>query len=210
MAEIKTDKNLHDVNQRNIHWHEMGLFKGWSIYRFLPELIELVRNSNVQSILDYGCGKAYAWKKGNMKLAITSAYNSEQIGARLYDPYVPEFSEKPPRDREYDLVICCDVLEHVPEGDALDLVLADLWLYSKGAIFINVDTDLSNKGVEYEGITYNAHETIKSREWWLEKISKQQEMYGNKFVKIHFGDVVSNTIDRRYKTDERYLPTDEK
>ena len=73
----------------------------------LPVIKPLVDFLKPKSVLDYGCGK------GNLVKALAENYPNIKVYG--YDPSVEEF-DKMPTDK-VDLVICTDVLEHIPEDE---------------------------------------------------------------------------------------------
>ena len=78
----------------------------------LPAIQPIIEFLKPKRILDYGCGK------GNLVKALANKYPSIKVYG--YDPAVEEF-EKMPVDK-VDLVICTDVLEHIPENELPDTV----------------------------------------------------------------------------------------
>lgn len=69
----------------------------------LEAIAEIVRSLKPKSILDYGCGRsdlaAHFWLDGARRI-------------ERYDPAIPRFKDIP--KGMFDLVFCCDVLEHIP------------------------------------------------------------------------------------------------
>lgn len=84
----------------------------------------------------------------------------------LYDPGVPEFSEKP--HKTFDGVICCDVLEHIPEED-VQSVLYDIFRYANKFVMLQIFLGPSKK-ILPDG--RNAHLTQQTPLWWKEQIHK--------------------------------------
>lgn len=128
--------------------HEGGLFSGGSLKKHIPKIKKLVQEYNIKTMLDYGCGKASCHKE---KLA-DSVY--------LYDPYYLPYDIKP--KGTFDMVICTDVLEHVPE-DEVGQVLHELISYTNEVLFLSISTRLASKKFANGE---NVHITIKPKEWW--------------------------------------------
>ena len=116
---------------------------------------QLIREHRIESILDYGCGKAL--------------HHPPEWRATLYDPAVPQYSTVP--QGQYDLVICTDVLEHIPEED-IDRVVAELKQYCKGWLYVSVCCRKSKNKLALPNHThrYNAHVCIKPETWWRQRI----------------------------------------
>lgn len=118
---------------------------------------DLVRANRPNSILDYGCGRsdiaAHFWLDGRRRIA-------------RYDPAIPGISEMP--EGKFDLVLCCDVLEHIPM-EGVDRVLQEV--KEKGdLIFFTISLKLAKARLP-DGT--NAHCTLLTRsEWegWLKDV----------------------------------------
>lgn len=107
-----------------------------------------------KSILDYGCGQARTvdWLA---KIFDATAYR--------YDPGLPDFATLP--DVRADLVICTDVMEHIPLED-IDRVLAEIRGVS-GNAFFNISCV---KAAEILPNGENAHCTVRPARWWANRV----------------------------------------
>ena len=83
----------------------------------------------------------------------------------LYDPYVEDYSTPP--DGPFDLVLCTDVMEHIPRAD-LNSVLEYLATLSDHVLFV-ISLTFADALLP-DGS--NAHCTIESADWWLEEIRR--------------------------------------
>ncbi len=123
------------------------------MYRIIKSSI----NFNINSFLDYGCGKSN----------LTEIFSqNNNIQTYKYDPAIKEFSNLK-NGLKVDLVANCDVMEHIPE-DEIDGVLMDISKISNN-VFFNIylekaETILPNGE--------NAHCTVKPIQWWQNKILK--------------------------------------
>jgi len=144
-------------------------FAGFSMMEYVYDIGKLIQHSNITTCLDYGCGKARAWKQYNL----ATLWKLQHVD--LYDPGVEQYAVKP--SRTSDLVLCMDVMEHVPEG-CVDEVLADINSLAKKAIFFNICVRPASKTL-VDGS--NAHATVKPQQWWREKLNKI-----DKLVIVHF------------------------
>lgn len=123
-------------------------------------------------MLDYGCGKGFFYKNPSNQngLQIKSLRNYWDIDIDLYDPCFDENSYLN-EDKNYDLLICVDVLEHIPTED-IYWILEKLMTKAKKYLFINVAC--------YPAIALlpngkNAHINIQPPKWWHEKILNFQD-----------------------------------
>ena len=144
-------------------------FNGISTIPYAPIIKKIINKNNIKNLLDYGCGKAeFYHNKFNLdNIEYPSFKNFWGINIDLYDPGYTKYS-KLYKNRTYDMVICIDVLEHIPIED-IDYVLEQLSNLSKKYIFLNVGC-YSAAALLPNGD--NAHITIQEPEWWYEKILK--------------------------------------
>ena len=122
---------------------------------FAPLVAQIIRQSGVRSISDYGAGKQ------NLLKGLATA----GITGLPYFPYDPAFPEYGP-PRAADLVCCIDVLEHI-EPDRLDNVLCELESITDGLGFFSVHLRAAEKTLA-DG--RNAHLIQKPSSWWLRKL----------------------------------------
>lgn len=83
---------------------------GTSAYLYFDQIAAEVLALDPSSVLDFGCGRsdmvAHFWKDGARRIA-------------KYDPAIPQFKELP--EGNFDLVLCTDVMEHIPMTDVDDV-----------------------------------------------------------------------------------------
>lgn len=154
---------------RQTHIAHPEYFTGHSLTTYVSEINALIQHSNIKTCLDYGCGKARAWSYHNL----SGLFGLEKVV--LYDPGVEQYSTRPADS--CDLVLCVDVLEHVPE-ECVDEVLSDICSLAKKAVFLNISTRPASKKL-VDGT--NAHATVKPKHWWQAKIQKI-----DKFIIAHY------------------------
>ena len=119
------------------HATDLKFSRGTALLKHIPEIVQIYREHHCKSILDYGCGKAVWWFSEFFK----PVFNSEPK-VRLYDPYVPEYSKL--EGGTYDMVICTDVMEHIPEDEVQD-VINKLFKLTTRVLFVNISTVLLEK-----------------------------------------------------------------
>lgn len=105
----------------------------------------------VQSILDYGCGKQ------TLLEALRLPY------ARGYDPCVSGLDAEP---KPAEFVTCTDVLEHI-EPECLDAVLAHIRSLTTRVFFTAISLRDAKKTLP-DG--RNTHLIVQSAKWWLIKL----------------------------------------
>lgn len=137
----------------DMHHRSSLHFTGKSLRKHISEIDELIKEKDCRSILDYGCGKAQFWPE-HWKPIIQG-----------YDPAYSKFNIKP---KPADMVICTDVMEHIPE-DAVEEVLKEIDNLTIKWVFFSIDTNKAKK--KFKDGT-NVHVTIKPAEWWKEQLNK--------------------------------------
>jgi hypothetical protein len=128
---------------------------------FAPIVADLVRQTEIRSISDYGAGKK------NLLVGLKRS----GIDAIDYYPYDPAFDEYG-EPRSADLVCCIDVLEHI-EPDKLENVLAELARITINLGFFSIHMGPAAK-VLSDG--RNAHLIQQPSSWWLPKLVKYFEI----------------------------------
>ncbi len=137
-------RELHDSQ----HYGDSG-------YLYLEEITDVVKQLNPGSILDYGCGRsdlvAHFYKDGERRLF-------------RFDPALKRHNVM--TEKHMDLVICCDVMEHILMGD-IDRVFTEIKNKSSNALF----TIFLNKSKAKLPDGRNAHVTLLSRGEWMRWIA---------------------------------------
>ena len=142
--------SLYDIylEQAKLYRQDDKIWQGTSLIKYIPAINQIIKDKGIESILDYGCGKA--------------RHHPKEWNATKYDPAIPAYQNKP--TDKFDLVIATDVLEHIPIENLKD-VIDEIFTYSKKWVFISVCCRKAN-AILPNG--YNAHATIESAKWWRE------------------------------------------
>ena len=141
--------------------HRTGVYGNTSLKR-IARIRPLVRELDPASILDYGCGQSSLLDHLALRDS-TKLYR--------YDPAIPEFAEI--KAARVDMIVCTDVLEHIPEADLPD-ILNHIAALSSYVVF-GIDTTESEQQLP-DGS--NAHCTVKPAASW------------RGLLQDHFGTVV--------------------
>ena len=151
---------FHAANQSN--------WIGEALAEYKHNIFNLIKENNIKTILDYGCGKAifHSILFNNKKVPGSPM----GIDVTPYDPAVPEFANKP--NEQYDLVLCVDVMEHVQE-DKVEEVFEDIFTYSN-RVFLTITCYPATQTLVNGK---NAHYTIKEPDWWKEKLKPYDGNY---------------------------------
>jgi hypothetical protein len=140
--------SLYDIylEQAKLYHQEDKIWQGTSIINYIPKINQIIKDKDIKSILDYGCGKA--------------KHHPKEWNAIKYDPAIQDYQNKP--QDKYDLVISTDVLEHIPVEN-LKQTIDEIFGYSNKWVFVSV---CCRKAEAILPNGYNAHATIESAKWW--------------------------------------------
>lgn len=145
---------------------------GSSAWLYLKQVTEIVKWLNPASILDYGCGRS--------DLASHFYLDGERV-IKKYDPAIPEYKDMP--EGGFDLVICCDVMEHIPLRD-VQRVFNEIITKSRRVVFV-ISLKLARAKLP-DG--QNAHVTILTKSEWMRWI---KEVFGEtKEIKTQWNHVL--------------------
>ncbi len=172
---------MKDFVKYNKDYYENGIKKGLSgyeNYRWIPtrsfeeastimDTLEFI--SPDATILDYGCAKGYL------------VHALRRLGLRAYGEDISDYALKnchpnviglvgKPTDKQYDVVLCKDVLEHITEEDLSSFLPH---LKTRGKLFI-IAVPLADDG-KYRILSYETdktHVTKQDEEWWCNSFRK--------------------------------------
>ena len=160
--------------------HAKGNY-GVTAGKYAPMVAEMITRLEVAHLLDYGCGSNVSLGKGLKDIGFEADFTYQ-----CYDPGVPEYSGEP---APADLVVCCDVLEHI-EPTLLEDVLDNLADLTEVAGFFSIHTGPAGKFLS-DG--RNAHLIQKPYQWWLPKIWDRFEIQSFQVVSpVEFFVIVHN------------------
>ncbi len=148
--------DYHDHLAAYLEIHSTRHYGSSSAELHLEAIAEIVRSLKPRSILDYGCGRsdlaAHFWLDGERRI-------------ERYDPAIPRWKDMP--RGMFDLVFCCDVLEHIPMS-GVERVLAEV--RDKGVIAVFTISTKPARAKLPDG--RNAHVTLLTRSEWMRWVSE--------------------------------------
>jgi len=144
--------------------HQQDCFAGNSVMNYTTQIAQLMYSYRPKSFIDYGCGRASPYFGHEIHQALKLDYEPVCL---LYDPAVAAISEKP--TDPVGAIICCDVLEHIPEEE-LDEILTHI--YSLARVFVFFAIALVPDGNRKLLDGSDVHVTLKTKEAWLNLIHK--------------------------------------
>ena len=180
---IEKYKLFHKNGTKNISGSKT--FAGYSLTKWIMKIKEIIDHSNSSSLIDYGCGKAFLYnnkfKIGNKEFnGLSDLWNINEIF--LYDPGVEQYSVYP--HKQFDGLICTDVIEHIPEDDILNFI-DNLFQISKKFVFIVIATIPATK---YFDSGENIHLCLKDEKSWKEIFLIYRNKYPEIDQYIYFND----------------------
>ena len=141
-----------DYRAANAHLHATTNF-GTTAPRFERSIRNMAARYKAVSFLDYGSGGNRWVERMFPEAAVQS-----------YDPCIPDLSAPA---READMLVSCDVLEHI-EPELLHNVLRDMRQCTRLCAFVTIATRPAKKTLP-DG--RNAHLIIQTADWWLPRVS---------------------------------------
>lgn len=186
---IKEYKYLHENGVGNIT--PQSTFVGGSLLKWATDINHLIKKKQISSLIDFGCGKAYYYenqikitnKQIKKKLVYDNLLSYWGINdCTLYDPGVKKYSKYPVKKK--DLVICTDVLEHIPPEDTYNFI-KDIFSLTNKLVFFVVHTKPSNKKLSNGK---NVHTNLKTIEDWGKIFKSIHNEFRNIEVELKFGD----------------------
>ena len=178
---MKPSKEYYElIDAYKIIHQEEGKFKGISLTPLVPTLVNITKENNCKTLLDYGCGKAIPYDKDRcnevgLKNPVQELCNIESFD--LYDPAYEKYATL--LDKKYDIVVCTDVLEHIAEQD-IDYVLTEILSRSKKIVFLNISCQPALKHFKegkFKG--KNVHISVFDPSWWGHKIGNIWNKFNN-------------------------------
>ncbi|MCK5707615.1 MAG: class I SAM-dependent methyltransferase [Candidatus Aureabacteria bacterium] len=140
-------------------------------------LIDLLRKSQVKTILDAGCGSGKLMQKILEECGSEFTVHGFDIADNCLDPYFNNIKDDiltlgvlwNPDDfnKKYDAIICTDVLEHIPTNK-ISQVLNNLFRCTNTFCYLAIALFQDGFGPEILG--ESLHLTVKEPAWWLEQI----------------------------------------
>ena len=140
--------------------HAERKYGGGDCGRVFDWAAKVCKQTGAESFLDYGCGQS------DLRNFIKKNKSTGVSISRGFDPAIPGIDELP-RCR-FDVVMCSDVVEHVPE-DELDCLLANLKSLSRyphRVMIVACCRPALNTFEDGE----NMHCTVKPVSWWIDKV----------------------------------------
>jgi hypothetical protein len=145
-----------------------GNFHGTSILHHKESIRALVQSTGAKTMLDFGSGRGDAYRSPHK---LHHYLGLPRAAVTLYDPAFATdgvFSTSTLPTGQFDLVVCSDVLEHVPEAE-VDEFVARLFSYAKLGVWASVCCRPAKK---FFADGTNLHCTVKPYDWWNDAFAR--------------------------------------
>lgn len=153
-------KTISEKYRELCQYHHKNAKMEWGVSggKWLNAVKQLAEKTDSNTILDYGAGKE----------VLSDKLRDAGYNVAAYDPAIKHINQKP--EGQFDIVVCTDVLEHIEEK-YIDNVLNEMQSYMKKAGFFTICLKIAKRHWLKDG--RNAHILLKSRDWWMEKLSER-------------------------------------
>lgn len=151
-------------------------FVGREVCDYAASIRALLRLTRSRTVLDYGAGKGNQYRlrvaaNGNIYGGLREYWDADAV--TCYEPGQSATSQAP--NHADDLVVCTDVLEHIPEQD-LPWVINEIFGHALHAVFCSI--------AAYPAFARlpdgeNAHVTIRPPPWWHGLLQSTAVLYPN-------------------------------
>ena len=185
-----------DIYKTNEWGYGSGL---GSVYEFakpyIPCILDVIKDNNIKTVLDYGCGDWQFSKyiKWNM---LVDKYIGVDVAKKIIENNIKEYSSEYIEfqyiDKNFiipkvDLIICKDVLQHLPNLEVAKLIKE----FKKKSKYILITNDIHCGDGNYEDIDINIGQCRK-----LDLLKKPWSLNGNiiKDWGKHENDIAKQTI----------------
>lgn len=152
-------------------------FHGLSILQHADSIGKMVRLVRAKTLLDFGCGRADAYRSPHK---VWHQWGLDRANVTLYDPAFNRDDKLPPEGKKFDVVVCSDVLEHVPEAE-VDAFIERLAAYARHGLWASVCCRPAKK--KFADGT-NLHVCVKPYDWWHDKIVAAAARHNITFVLV--------------------------
>ena len=149
-----------------LHKKHVSYGKGFVRDNHWREILGFCRDNQVESVLDFGCGKG----------KLVAKLHKENYGCVGYDPAIEKFKTFP-RNKQFDLVVSLDVFEHLLEETWLE-ELEKIKSVNPKFIYLHIVTI---EAVHFLPDKRNAHTLVKDEDWWVEQLCENLPQYRTKY-----------------------------
>ena len=171
---VLSDYYIHDGNRFTTHWlnfrrYDLGYYTGDTNWLDDPDrlgrYVELALSFNPRRVLDVGCGRG--WVVQALRERGVDAWGVDPSPTATCLTEARPFHLRAAADRlpfptgAFDVVLCTDVLAHVPEA-FVERTLREMLRVAGGPLVAAIDC---------ANPTRDGHTTLRPRQWWLDQLT---------------------------------------
>lgn len=174
---LEAYQKLHDATEGflvegKVRPPQSNLFDGSNfVTKLYTQFCDVIKNFDSARVLDYGCGKAmHLYKPVFPNGTLYQQFPGKIQTYYCYDPGNKQYQLPPSRNAMFDIVICADVMEHIPES-MIERTLYDmrLALAPGGAILFTIGGSKAKKSF-LDG--ENLHCSVLPMDYWMKTINR--------------------------------------
>lgn len=192
---ISDSKLLRDETDKYARIWQIPEYAYWSgeceeISRFLA----WIAGRPIRSILVLGCGQGFGMNK--LSKAGYQVFGADLVDVLVFSEHKKDLTiapiwQLPFKLLQFDAVLCCDVLEHVPLNKAVPSLremnrVAKFW-------YCTISCRSDNLGKKIDEVL---HLNVRTPGWWINKLTSISNLWG------FTGNTASVKIYGRHKADE--------
>ncbi len=151
---------------------------GEALIKNLP-IIKSLRECGAKTVLDAGCGSGKLMRALIEQCGDEFTVHGFDIAENCLDPFFDKMKndiltvgvlwKQEDFNKEYDAIICCDVLEHIPT-EKVELVLDNFYRCTKTICYLSIALQHDFFGPKIVGRPL--HLTVREAKWWMSKVEK--------------------------------------
>ena len=192
---------MHKEGERRLGIPPERTFPGSSLAPHITRVKQLIEATGAKTVLDYGSGKGTQYRP--QKIVVDGQHVADGIAeywdveVECYDPGYGPYSALP--QGKFDAVVSTDVLEHCPEDD-LSWILDEIIGYARRVVYLNVACFPARKSLPNGE---NAHITVRSPDWWEEKIRARIAQRPDLKWELHAAEIANGSVKESVRGSER-------
>ena len=177
-----------DVSDKKFQVNGEDVFPGKQTLKHADQIKQLCDKHSPESLFDFGSGKAGHYDKEIMG-SDGKKYNSlkEYWSVKKVVTYEPALGTKIP-NRQFDAVICTDVIEHIFIGDVF-WTIEEIFKKAKKFVYLNISCDLTSTLLPNGE---NVHITVRDPEFWHGVVDAISSRYPDVDYKLACGNNLKN------------------
>lgn len=170
---MEFSKDYYELVEKSKQYHlENKTWGGLHMLPYGPFIKELADKYQIESILDYGCGKGRQYSENHEWESGISTSFDKYIGVNSvykFDPCWNEFCQAPSSDQSFDAVIMIQAIGFIPDAD-MPYFVNRLMTYTKKFCFIGEQHPSKPvKEKKKKNLNPEAFKVVRTENWYYEQ-----------------------------------------